>query len=154
MASGIFTRFIVTQAGIITCWRSTNRSRIASRPQQRFPTTRQRRVHGFGSALIPDHYRRQDPRPVSCYALFKWWLLLSQHPGCRSILTSFRTKRGFGTLTGGLDFSPFDLGYCHSKSFSRGYTTGIRSLVRHSELVAPVVDPVALPPMADPRGYP
>jgi len=29
------------------------------------------RVHGFGVMLIPDNYRRQDPRPVSCYALFK-----------------------------------------------------------------------------------
>ena len=29
------------------------------------------RVRGFGSMLIPDHYRRQTPRPVSYYALFK-----------------------------------------------------------------------------------
>ena len=47
--------------------------------------------HGFGVMLIPDNYRRQNPRPVSCYALFKWWLLLSQHPGCHSILTTFST---------------------------------------------------------------
>ena len=42
--------------------------------------------------LIPDNYRRQIPRPVSCYALFKWWLLLSQHPGCHSNLTTLRTE--------------------------------------------------------------
>ncbi len=30
-------------------------------------------------------------RPVSCYALFKWWLLLSQHPGCLCKFTSFYT---------------------------------------------------------------
>ena len=30
-------------------------------------------------------------RPVSCYALFKWWLLLSQHPGCLWNSTSFYT---------------------------------------------------------------
>jgi hypothetical protein len=30
-------------------------------------------------------------RPVSCYALFKWWLLLSQHPGCLCKSTSFYT---------------------------------------------------------------
>ena len=32
--------------------------------------------------LTPDHFRRGTSRPVSCYALFKWWLPLSQHPGC------------------------------------------------------------------------
>ena len=26
--------------------------------------------------------RRSVSRPVSYYALFEWWLLLSQHPGC------------------------------------------------------------------------
>jgi hypothetical protein len=30
-------------------------------------------------------------RPVSCYAFFKGWLLLSQPPGCCGILTSFPT---------------------------------------------------------------
>ena len=30
-------------------------------------------------------------RPVSCYAFFKGWLLLSQPPGCFGILTSFPT---------------------------------------------------------------
>jgi len=30
-------------------------------------------------------------RPVSYYALFKWWLLLSQHPGCLCKSTSFYT---------------------------------------------------------------
>lgn len=30
-------------------------------------------------------------RPVSCYALFQWWLLLSQHPGCLRAPTSFYT---------------------------------------------------------------
>ena len=30
----------------------------------------------------PGNFRRRDSRPVSYYALFKWWLLLSQHPGC------------------------------------------------------------------------
>ena len=32
--------------------------------------------------LSPDHFRRRVSRPVSCYAIFKWWLPLSQHPGC------------------------------------------------------------------------
>ena len=30
----------------------------------------------------PGNLRRRVSRPVSYYALFKWWLLLSQHPGC------------------------------------------------------------------------
>ena len=30
----------------------------------------------------PGNLRRRVTRPVSYYALFKWWLLLSQHPGC------------------------------------------------------------------------
>lgn len=42
-------------------------------------------------ALAPIHFRREDPRPVSCYAFFKGWLLLSQPPGCFRILTSFHT---------------------------------------------------------------
>ena len=49
--------------------------------------------------LTPVHYRRKIARPVSCYALFKWWLLLSQHPGCLSNLTSLVTEHRFGTLT-------------------------------------------------------
>ena len=58
--------------------------------------------------LIPDNYRRQIPRPVSCYALFKWWLLLSQHPGCHSILTTFSTEHDLGTLADGPGCFPFD----------------------------------------------
>ena len=38
-------------------------------------------------------------RPVSCYAFFKGWLLLSQPPGCRSIDTTFSTERQFGDLS-------------------------------------------------------
>lgn len=41
--------------------------------------------------LSPDHFRREGTRPVSYYALFKGWLLLSQPPGCLGALTSFPT---------------------------------------------------------------
>ena len=58
--------------------------------------------------LSPVHYRRRVPRPVSYYALFKWWLLLSQHPGCPRNPTSFRTEHDLGTLAGGLGCSPLD----------------------------------------------
>jgi|SRR5687767_5049049 hypothetical protein len=46
-------------------------------------------VHGFS----PVTFSAQEPlfRPVSCYAFFKGWLLLSQPPGCFGILTSFPT---------------------------------------------------------------
>ena len=64
----------------------------------------------FGGVLSPVHYRRRTPRPVSYYALFKWWLLLSQHPGCLRGPTSFRTELGLGTLAGGLGCSPLDDG--------------------------------------------
>ena len=32
--------------------------------------------------LSPEHFRRGDSRLVSYYALFKWWLPLSQHTSC------------------------------------------------------------------------
>ena len=46
-------------------------------------------VHDFS----PDTSSAQDGlfRPVSCYAFFKGWLLLSQPPGCLGLPTSFPT---------------------------------------------------------------
>ena len=46
-------------------------------------------VHG----LSPVTSSAQDglTRPVSCYAFFKGWLLLSQPPGCLGLPTSFPT---------------------------------------------------------------
>jgi hypothetical protein len=43
--------------------------------------------------LSPGTSSAQKPliRPVSCYAFFKGWLLLSQPPGCFGISTSFPT---------------------------------------------------------------
>jgi hypothetical protein len=39
------------------------------------------------NGLSPVTFSAQNPyaRPVSCYAFFKGWLLLSQHPGCFGI---------------------------------------------------------------------
>ena len=48
--------------------------------------------------LTPDHFRRGIARPVSCYALFKWWLPLSQHPGCLRGPTSLVTEPSLGGL--------------------------------------------------------
>ncbi len=44
-------------------------------------------------SLSPGTSSAQKPlfRPVSCYAFFKGWLLLSQPPGCFGISTSFPT---------------------------------------------------------------
>ena len=85
-------------------------------------------VHG----LSPDHFRRNFARWVSCYALFKWWLPLSQHPHCLSKITSFNTEPYFGTLTDGLDYSPFDDGGYPPPSDCRASHCGIRSLIKFS----------------------
>jgi hypothetical protein len=43
------------------------------------------------TCLAPLNFRRGPARPVSCYAIFKGWLLLSQPPGCFSGPTTFST---------------------------------------------------------------
>jgi hypothetical protein len=88
------------------------------------------RVHCFGVGLTPGHYRRDIARPVSCYALFKWWLLLSQHPGCHRNVTSLVTEPDFGTLADGLGCFPLDDEAYPSPSVSRDSRIGIRSLAR------------------------
>jgi len=76
-------------------------------------------THCFGVKLTPVHYRRRVARPVSCYALFKWWLLLSQHPGCLRNSTSLVTKFRFGALADGLGCFPFDREAYPSRTDSR-----------------------------------
>ncbi len=107
-----------------------------------------RKSRSFGIPLIPDHLRRYWARPVSYYALFKWWLLLSQHPGCLSTITSSRTKLYFGTLAVGLGCFPFDRGHYRSRTHSRDSLYGIRSLVGACRRVAPRPLSVALPPLS------
>ena len=102
--------------------------------------------HCFGTSLIPDHLRRCSARPVSYYALFKWWLLLSQHPGCLCRITSYRTKQSLGTLAGGLGCFPFDREDYPSRTHSRDKPLGIRSLIGACRRVAPRLLSVALPP--------
>ena len=100
----------------------------------------------FGIQLIPDHLRRYCSRPVSYYALFKWWLLLSQHPGCLRRITSYRTKLNFGTLAGDLGCFPLDREDYPSRTHSRDSSLGIRSLIEACRRVAPRLLSVALPP--------
>src|SRR3954469_10614519 len=85
------------------------RSAFSGRCHALLPRTL-RCIRCFGTPLSPVHYRRRAPRPVSYYALLKWWLLLSQHPGCHRSPTSFRTERSLGALAGGLGCSPLDDG--------------------------------------------
>ena len=46
-------------------------------------------LRGLGDRLSPAHLRCPPPRPVSCYALFEGWLLLSPPPGCLRGRTPF-----------------------------------------------------------------
>ena len=50
-------------------------------------------------ASAPVDCRRAGARPVSCYALFQGWLLLSQPPGCPSTRTSLHTQPALGGLS-------------------------------------------------------
>ena len=79
----ILTLLFATQAGILTSCLSSTPYGIPSLMQERSPTTDPYGpIRCFGFRLSPEHLRRAITRPVSYYALFKWWLLLSQHPGC------------------------------------------------------------------------
>ena len=112
------------------------------------------RARCFGIQLIPDHLRRYCARPVSYYALFKWWLLLSQHPGCLRRTTSYRTESYSGTLAGDLGCFPFDREDYPSRTHSSDSLIGIRSLVGTCRRVAPRSLSVALPPMSSCRRLP
>ena len=51
------------------------------------------------ACLAPLHFRRNVIRPVSYYAFFKRWLLLSQRPGCLYNVTTLTTEHAFGDLS-------------------------------------------------------
>ena len=103
---GILAPLIVTDACIVTRTRSTHPRGNASAHVRRSPTNHARRhVPRLRlPASSPDHFRRGASRPVSCYAIFKWWLPLSQHPGCHrgptSLQSTWRTIRGLGRWSG------------------------------------------------------
>jgi hypothetical protein len=78
--------------------------------------------------LTPDHFRRRVTRLVSCYAMFKWWLPLSQHPSCSCNPTSFVTEHGLGALDGDLGCFPLDNGTYLPLSNSHEHVLDIRSL--------------------------
>ena len=87
----ILTNVCVTQADILTSALSTPASSMLH-PRRNAPLpTSISMSHSFGRPLSPVHFRRNNALPVSYYALFKGWLLLSKPPGCLSIVTSFST---------------------------------------------------------------
>ena len=94
-ACGFFTRIIVTHVSIRT---SDTSSTLLNAPSQayrtllyRFPISLQENPSLRWMVLAPLHLPRKPTRPVSYYAFFKGWLLLSQPPGCLGLLTSFPT---------------------------------------------------------------
>ena len=95
----ILTNVCVTQADILTSALSTPTDVDASPRAERSPTDIELMSHSFGRPLSPVHFRRNNALPVSYYALFKGWLLLSKPPGCFSIVTSFSTWRSFWGLS-------------------------------------------------------
>ena len=66
-------------------------------------------ILSFGTMFNPDHLRREISQWVSCYAFFKWWLLLSQHPHCQRKITTFSVlNMNLGTLNWDPGCFPFD----------------------------------------------
>ena len=76
------------------------------------PTTHPAKPDESSSSVLclnPDNLRRKISWWVSCYAFFKWWLLLSQHPHCQRNLTSLSVLSiDLGTLDWDLGCFPFD----------------------------------------------
>src|SRR5687768_12416743 len=83
-----------THAGIRTCNHSSIPYRTPSQLLQRSPTDHCLKGNNPAASVLclaPLNCRRRITRPVSCYALFQGWLLLSQPPGCLGNSTSFPT---------------------------------------------------------------
>ena len=88
----ILTVLFATHTNILTSHKSTVSSKTTSALWERSPTPcTMYTATASVPYLSPDNLRRRVSRPVSYYALFEWWLLLSQHPGCLGDPTSFST---------------------------------------------------------------
>ena len=75
-------------------------SRFTFRPKRTLPYRACKHApEASAPYLAPLHFRRRIIRPVSYYAFFKGWLLLSQPPGCIYNPTSFPTEYGLGGLS-------------------------------------------------------
>ena len=69
--------------------------------------SRKRESEASAPYLAPLHFRRRIIRPVSYYAFFKRWLLLSQRPGCLNNSTTLTTEYGIGGLSCRSGLLPF-----------------------------------------------
>ena len=88
--------------------------------------------------LSPDHFRRIVTRPVSYYALFEGWLLLSQPPGCLCDDTSLTTESIFGDLSWRSGLFPFRLRkLALAASLPHFERMPLRSLIRVGRRVGP-----------------
>lgn len=104
----VFTYFIVTHVSIITSLQSSMPSGTPSARSERSPTQSPKEIAKASvPCLAPLHFRRRAIRPVSYYAFFKRWLLLSQRPGCLNGSTTFTTEHGFGDLSCWSGLFPF-----------------------------------------------
>ena len=66
------------------------------------------RLQPVKNAPLPDRLRGiRSFRPVSYYAFFKRWLLLSQRPGCLYNVTTLTTEHEFGDLSCRSGLLPF-----------------------------------------------
>ena len=88
--------FIVTYVSILTSHTSSSPrgstfNGLENAPLPLMPYRHKPVASVYG--LSPVTFSAQDglTRPVSYYAFFKGWLLLSQPPGCLGLLTSFPT---------------------------------------------------------------
>ena len=107
----------------------------------RSPTINTSNVHirGFGARLSPGGLSvPRHVRPVSYYALFQGWLLLSQPPGCLRAATPLPTQSGLGDLSrrSGL-FPSRPWNFAPTVSLPRPHH-GIRRLVRVGKRQAPL----------------
>ena len=95
-------------------------------------------IHGFGAELspgglsVPRHHR-----PVSYYALFQGWLLLSQPPGCLCTATALPTQSGLGDLSRRSGLFPSRRRNLAPAVSLPAHPPGIRRLVRVGKREAP-----------------
>jgi hypothetical protein len=97
---GFSPPFSVTHSGIRTRSHSTRASALTSWRERRSPTIS---LLGISCASVacfaPLQRRRMVTRPVSYYAFFQGWLLLSQPPGCLCDHTTFPTQHALRDLS-------------------------------------------------------
>ena len=132
--------------------------RLPRRPERSptaVPARPQVRPTASAPPFMPDYLRRIRARPVSCYALFKGWLLLSLPPGCLRADTSFAQLRGdFRALAGGLGCSPLGSGAYPPEPHCPGACRGIRSSSGLGNPLGLLAQSVALPPRHSARTLP